>query len=352
MGSRPVVLWVLPLVVSLAPAVGANEIWVTPAAEHATSALGHWAVTEEGDTHFTFAIPDNMMSFTAAKIVVIGHKHDSDRDDHDRRDSSGDIKYDLFLSMAQGAQAQDTITDTRKGLGPATLADGEISEIDVSDVFSGQTLTAADYVTLKFRAHPREGVRVLGMRFAFVGPAGPPGPQGPQGVPGPQGIPGPQGPQGLKGDTGAQGPPGPAAGAGPTSPPSETLWTVSGSTHFTQGLFGWLTDNSVVSQSAIVEGTSKVGIVKTPGTQSVGDIVLERGLTQDLNLYTWRQEAVTGKIATAREKVLTLESLDPTMKIDLKVSLANAWPSGYEIFVYPDGTVTERVTIVSESDQF
>lgn len=366
MGSRPVVLWVLPLVVSLAPAARANEIWVTPAREHATGRVGHWAVTEEGETHFTFAIPDNMKSFTAARIAVIarrdhrehkeeggepGRRRDGDHDDGGRGDDGPlGIKYDLALSLAEGAQAQDFVTDSRTGLGPVTLADGEVTEIDVSDVFAAQTLTPAAYVTLRFRAHPREGVKVLGMRFAFVGPAGPPGPEGPQGPQGIQGPIGPQGPQGLKGDTGAQGPPG---GAGPTSPPSQTSWALVAAHHFGgRPLEGWLTDNSVVSENAIVTGTAKVGVTKNRGALTIGDIVFERALTDDMSLYQWRQEVVSGHVATAREATLRIEPLNSSQKADLTVTLTNAWPSTYEIVAYPDGTITERVTIVSENNAF
>jgi hypothetical protein len=368
MGRCPVVLWVLPLVVSLAPAVRANEIWVTPAREHSTDRVGHWAVTEEGETHFTFAIPDNMKSFTAAKIAVIaqrGHGHRDDggeparryeggHDDHDIGDGSPlNVKYDLALSLAEGAQAQDFVTDARKGLGPLTLADGEIAEIDVSDIFAAQTLAAAEYVTLRFRAHPREGVKVLGMRFAFVGPAGPPGPegpQGPQGIQGPIGPQGPQGPQGLKGDTGAPGPPG---GAGPTSPPSQSSWALVATRQFgSHPLLGWLTDNSVLSENAIVNGTAKVGVGKNRGALTVGDIVFERALTDDKSLYLWRQDVVNGHVSTAREPSLRLQSLNSSQKADLTVTLSNAWPSTYEIVAYPDGTITERVTIVSENNAF
>ena len=80
--------------------------------------------------------------------------------------------------------------------------------------------------------------------------------------------------------------------------------------------------------------------------------MFERALTGDLGLYQWRQEVVSGHIAAAREATLRIESLNSSQKADMNVTLTNAWPSTYDIIAYPDGTITERVTIVSEDNAF
>ena len=193
----------------------ANEIWVSPEKEDPNKEVGNWVVTNNGDTHFSFALPDNMTSLLGAKIVIIGKKNK-------------DITYDLNISVAANMQRHDAYSNSLLNL-PATLIEDELLEIDVSYIFPEELYPGDDYVSLHFKADKKGEARILGMRFQYEGPMGPEGPQGPQGKIGPQGEQGkigpqgevgPQGPQGKigpqgpkgdkgdKGDTGAQGPQG------------------------------------------------------------------------------------------------------------------------------------------------
>ncbi len=60
------------VVLCLISPVSANEIWVLPTVDPPKLEVGNWGVTEKGDTHFSFAVPDNMAAFEEAKIVILG----------------------------------------------------------------------------------------------------------------------------------------------------------------------------------------------------------------------------------------------------------------------------------------
>lgn len=210
----------------------ANEIWVPPTNKPADTAAGNWAIANlGGKTHFGFHIPDNMDSNAApqASIMIIPTK-------------DGDITYDLTLTVGRNGDPHNSpsLTIPVSGLVYSGGVTGQLTEIDVSSIFTGVLLTpGATHVSLQFNTASL-GRQVVGMRFQYVGPAGPagePGPIGPQGVaglPGPQGDPGPQGPQGSigpigaigsagpQGFPGAQGPIGPVGATGPQGPAGPT----------------------------------------------------------------------------------------------------------------------------------
>ncbi len=178
-----------------------NEIWIPPANKPADVAAGNWAIANlGGKTHFGFHIPDNMDVNAAApqaSIMIIPTK-------------DGDVTYDLTLTVGQNGDTYNSpsLTIPATGLVHPGAVTGQLTEIDVSAIFSGVPLTpGATYASLQFNTAGL-GRQVLGMRFQYVGPGGPPGdpgPIGPQGVPGPQGEPGPQGPIGLPGPQGPSG---------------------------------------------------------------------------------------------------------------------------------------------------
>lgn len=178
-----------------------NEIWIPPANKPADVAAGNWAIANlGGKTHFGFHIPDNMDVNAAApqaSIMIIPTK-------------DGDVTYDLTLTVGQNGDTYNSpsLTIPATGLVHPGAVTGQLTEIDVSAIFSGVPLTpGTTYASLQFNTAGL-GRQVLGMRFQYVGPGGPPGdpgPIGPQGVPGPQGEPGPQGPIGLPGPQGPSG---------------------------------------------------------------------------------------------------------------------------------------------------
>lgn len=354
----------LALAIALGPLAGpalSEEIWAAPAKAGADTALGRWAVTGEGDTRFNVAVPASLTRFLSAKIVLIGGQpHEGPRvfkessgaeESSHRPPADPTFAYDLYLSLSRDGERQDFFTDSRRGLGPVSVAPGQLVEVDVSEVFPAGAQAGIDYVTLRFRAAPKERVHVLGLRLSFEGAPGPPGPQGEKGDTGP---PGPIGPTGATGATGAQGPEGPEglpAGAGPSAPPRQAVWTLSatGGSVALQDVPGWLPDAlSLVSQSEVAEFRSGTDnkIHKLPAGVSFGTFVFERALTPDLRLYQWRHSAELGNI---QRLTVTLRHLDPTTAVAFATAtLTQAWPSAYEVVLYPDGTLAERVTLTSE----
>jgi hypothetical protein len=161
-------------------------------------------VTGTSQTHFTFAVPDKMENFTSASVVAIGIQN-------------GAATYDVHLSVSRTGKSQKLFTNERLNE-PVTFSYNRMSEMDVSGIIPGGLQPGVDYVTLKFGTNPAGIARVVGLRFEFVGPKGPPGEQGPKGDTGPQGPPGddkgPQGPPGEKGNTGNPGPAGPMGSKG------------------------------------------------------------------------------------------------------------------------------------------
>jgi hypothetical protein len=184
----------------LGPALG-NTVWVNPAAKYSGGEVSNWAVTQGCDTHFTFAVPENLESFTSAKIVVIGTK-------------SGNAAYDAHLSLSRKSKGHGFFTNSKTDV-PVALTGNRLQEIDVSDLIPAGLQAGADYLTLHFVTTPVLAARVVGLKFQYEGPEGPQGPPGAKGEPGHQGPkgeaggpPGVQGPKGDKGETGPQGPQG------------------------------------------------------------------------------------------------------------------------------------------------
>ena len=142
MNTNPQTLFRLLLGMTLLVApvthVLANEIWITPAEEASEKKVGNWAATKKGDTHFSFAIPDDMTSFVSAKVVLISKKDTT-------------ISYDLYLSRSQDGFPQDVATGALENLGPEVLYKNELREIDVSAIFPEPT-PGIDYLTLRFLA--------------------------------------------------------------------------------------------------------------------------------------------------------------------------------------------------------
>jgi phage tail-like protein len=62
---------------------------------------------------------------------------------------------------------------------------------------------------------------------------------------------------------------------------------------------------------------------KLPGLNHVSNVVLKRGLTQDLSLWAWMNNVVTGNIQRA---AVHITLLDQTDKPVLVWKLHNAWP--------------------------
>ena len=194
----------------------ANELWVPPSQPQTT--VGNWGATPTGIANFSFGVPDDMTSFTSAKIVIIPT-------------AALSLLYDLTIAVAQNDQSYTN--------GPApylnnseSVPANQLVEIDVSSMIPA-LVAGQDNISISFSAHSefQPNVNVVGLRFTYTGPSGatgPKGPQGPAGPAGPAGLTGATGPKGATGLTGNTGPIGPQGiqgirgPAGPTGPRGTT----------------------------------------------------------------------------------------------------------------------------------
>ena len=354
----------LAATLALGPFAGpalADEIWVAPAKSGADTALGRWAVTEGGDTRFNVAVPASLIRFVSAKIVLIGgqphegprvFKESGETDEWSHRPPAPDpsFTYDLYLSLSRDGERQDFVTDARRGLGPVTVAPGQLAEVDVSEIFPAAALAGIDYVTLRFRAiaqgeraRPGPAVRLRGRS----GPAWTAGRKGRSGADGANGSDGAHWRHGSSGQRWCFRAP---RGGGAERAAPRRHWTLSapGAALPLQDVPGWLPDElSLVSQSGVIEvrvGTSDT-IRKVPGNPSFGAFVFERAVTADMKLYQWRHGSEL-ETSSARRHPSAPRPRGPTPFAT--VTLREAWPSRYEIIAYPDGTLAERVTITAE----
>jgi len=275
---------VLGLFILSAGSLFANDFWVAPAAPTVFSNAGYWAVMRPGTVYFAFNIPDNLQTFTAAKVVLIPRKTRA-------------IGYDLYLSGSKSGNAQN---DFNTQLLAQSLAgtENQLTEIDVSALVKSAVDAQKDYVTLYFTGGA--DAQVVGLRFSYVGPTGPKGdmpahewnganlrfqnpngswggwaflmgPQGLQGIQGIKGDKGDQGEQGIQGIQGIQGEPGPGCenikfdsfyntgvGVGAlintTSATQNTALGYMALTQVTKGI-----DNVAIGYRALAEGGDDLG---------------------------------------------------------------------------------------------
>ena len=59
-----------------------------------TKLVGNWAATADGDTYFSFGVPEDLTGFVGARVLLIGTV-------------KGAITYDLNLSVAKKGQTAE-----------------------------------------------------------------------------------------------------------------------------------------------------------------------------------------------------------------------------------------------------
>lgn len=83
---------------------------------------------------------------------------------------------------------------------------------------------------------------------------------------------------------------------------------------------------SEVSEQKVVNKKGVQVVLKVPGRLKWGDITLKRGVTSDMQLWTWRKMIEDGDVKGARKNgsiIMFDQSLKPVAQWDFK----NAWPS-------------------------
>jgi phage tail-like protein len=95
-------------------------------------------------------------------------------------------------------------------------------------------------------------------------------------------------------------------------------------TGYFQEISGINSESDVIEHKVTFEG--KDFVQKLPGRLKWGDVTLKRGITDNLELWEWRQLVEEGKMNEAR-KNCSIVLYDRSMEIAARWNFDNAWPS-------------------------
>jgi phage tail-like protein len=108
-------------------------------------------------------------------------------------------------------------------------------------------------------------------------------------------------------------------------------------------------EHEIVEHKVVDEGGHEI-VRKIPGRLKWGDVTLKRGITQDLEIWTWRDAVVKGDVKGARAPItITMYSRD--YQPVAVWHFANAWPSkvsGPNLKADDNSFGVEELTIVHE----
>jgi len=77
------------------------------------------------------------------------------------------------------------------------------------------------------------------------------------------------------------------------------------------------------------EGGNNTTVLKFQGKTTYGDITLKWGITDNLELWQWRQDIINGQV-TLRTGAVVLFSLDQSREV-ARWNFVNAWPTKCEL---------------------
>ncbi len=97
-----------------------------------------------------------------------------------------------------------------------------------------------------------------------------------------------------------------------------------GSGYFTE-VSGLGSENEVIEQK-VTDPKGHEEVKKVPGRLKWGDITLKRGITQDMQLWKWRQSVVNGDMKTARTNC-SIIMMDRNYTDIARWDFKFAWPS-------------------------
>ena len=86
--------------------------------------------------------------------------------------------------------------------------------------------------------------------------------------------------------------------------------------------------HEVIKETKVVNG--KTVVQKQPGQFTVSDVTLERGTTDNLELYKWRQEIIDGNI-NANRKPCSINVYAPNDEPVARYELHDCWPSSIKM---------------------
>jgi phage tail-like protein len=109
-------------------------------------------------------------------------------------------------------------------------------------------------------------------------------------------------------------------------------------------------ETEVIAQKVVNSETGETIINQIPGRLTWTPITLKRGVTSTMDIWTWRQQVVEGKIDDARTNCSILAYSQDNKEI-ARWNLENAWPSkvtGPELDAGSTNYMIEDLTIVHE----
>ena len=108
-------------------------------------------------------------------------------------------------------------------------------------------------------------------------------------------------------------------------------------------------ENEIIEHKVVAEKGQEY-VQKLPGRLKWTDITLKRGITDNMQVWEWRQMVVDGEIGKARKNA-TITMYDRNYKPAAKWDLLNAWPSkvtGPSFKADSNEYGVEEVTLVHE----
>jgi phage tail-like protein len=119
--------------------------------------------------------------------------------------------------------------------------------------------------------------------------------------------------------------------------------------YFTE-LSGVGSETEVIDHKVMSDGAKESIIMKVPGRLTWGDITMKRGITSDMEFWTWRQMVVDGDVAGARQNG-SIIMYDQTFTPVAQWDFTNAWPSKIDGPTFTSDANTygvEELTLVHE----
>jgi phage tail-like protein len=109
-------------------------------------------------------------------------------------------------------------------------------------------------------------------------------------------------------------------------------------------------ETEVVEHKVVTKDGKSDFVQKIPGRLKWGDITLKRGITSELDVYSWRKLVEDGKVATARANG-SITMLDQEGKPVAQWDFVRGWPSkvtGPSLNSGTSGVGIEEMVIVHE----
>ncbi|MCC6456792.1 MAG: phage tail protein [Caldilineaceae bacterium] len=124
---------------------------------------------------------------------------------------------------------------------------------------------------------------------------------------------------------------------------------INGMTGYFTEVNGIISDNAVATHKVVTTNAKEV-VLQVPGRCDGGELTLKRGLTTNIEFWTWRELAITGNLAEARVDG-SIVMFNRQYEEVRRWNFINGWPSklsGPTIAADSNDLAIEELTIVHE----